>query len=47
MGSLNVRLTDEEAMAIRKQIEMVEIAGKRFPPALESFSFGDTPPLEV
>lgn len=47
MGSLNVRLTEEEAMAIRKQIETVEIAGQRFPPLLEGFSFGDTPPLET
>lgn len=45
IGALAVKLTAEEVEQIRTEIEKVEVAGDRYPPSFQSYSFGDTPEL--
>ncbi|KAK7178818.1 hypothetical protein DPSP01_014346 [Paraphaeosphaeria sporulosa] len=45
IGSIKVQLTAEEVKEIRAEIEKVEVTGDRYPPAFQSYSFGDTPEL--
>jgi transcription initiation factor IIF auxiliary subunit len=45
IGATSVQLTDEEARQIRTEIEKVEVTGDRYPPAFQSYSFGDTPKI--
>jgi hypothetical protein len=45
MAALDINLSPGEVMAIRTEIEKVEVIGERYPPTFEGYSFGDTPPL--
>ncbi|KAJ4357494.1 uncharacterized protein N0V89_002070 [Didymosphaeria variabile] len=45
VSAINVQLTDNEVKHIRAEIERVEVTGDRYPPAFQSYSFGDTPEL--
>ncbi|KAL8634555.1 MAG: hypothetical protein Q9228_007851, partial [Teloschistes exilis] len=45
MGALEVTLSDEEDREIRKAVEGAEVHGVRYPPAMMSTLFADTPPL--
>jgi hypothetical protein len=45
VGTVNVRLSKEEAKQIREEIEKVEVTGERYPPAFQAYSFADTPEL--
>ncbi|KAI9793530.1 MAG: hypothetical protein M1816_007963 [Peltula sp. TS41687] len=45
VGSLDVKLTDQEVTEIRKAVEAAEVHGERYPEALLSGCFADTPPL--
>lgn len=46
MGALKVQLTAEENKEIREAIEAADIHGERYPEAMSSALFGDTPPLQ-
>jgi len=46
LGALKIQISDEENKEIRKAIENTEIHGGRYPPAMASALFADTPPLE-
>ncbi|KAL8849951.1 MAG: hypothetical protein Q9221_005057 [Calogaya cf. arnoldii] len=46
MGALDVVISDEEDKEIRKAVEGAEVHGIRYPPAMSSALFSDTPPLE-
>ena len=43
VGAIDMSLTEEEIKQIRDEIEKVEVAGDRYPPAFQGFSFADTP----
>ena len=45
MRALDLELSAGEVMAIRTEIEKVEVAGERYPPFFAAYSFADTPPL--
>ena len=45
MAAIDVQLSSEEVKQIRDEIEKVEVAGDRYPPAFQAFSFADTPEL--
>ena len=45
LGALEVKLTGEEEREIRKVVEGAEVHGTRYPEALMSRLFGDTPEL--
>ncbi|KAL1611846.1 hypothetical protein SLS60_000067 [Paraconiothyrium brasiliense] len=47
VNAINVQLTDEEVKHIRTEIERIEVTGNRYPPAFQSYSFGDTPELST
>lgn len=47
MGALDVVISDEENKEIRKAIEGAEVHGIRYPAAMASALFSDTPPLEA
>ncbi|TKA65594.1 hypothetical protein B0A49_04875 [Cryomyces minteri] len=46
VGALNVKLTKEEEQAIRKACEDAEVHGGRYPEAMSSALFADTPELK-
>ena len=45
LGSLGVKLTDEENMSIRAAVDKAETSGDRYPPTMMKYNFMDTPPL--
>ncbi|KAL8689108.1 MAG: hypothetical protein Q9218_005143 [Villophora microphyllina] len=45
MAALDVTLSDEENKEIRKAVEGAQVHGIRYPPAMASSLFADTPPL--
>ena len=45
LKALDVNLSDEENMEIRKAVEKAEVVGERYPEAMSSALFSDTPPL--
>jgi aryl-alcohol dehydrogenase-like predicted oxidoreductase len=45
IGSMEVKLTEEENKAIRKYCEEADVAGERYPAAFSTWLFSDTPPL--
>ncbi|KAL8764593.1 MAG: hypothetical protein Q9209_007962 [Squamulea sp. 1 TL-2023] len=47
IGALEVKISDEENKEIRKAVEGAEVHGIRYPPAMASALFADTPPLEA
>ncbi|KAF4551767.1 Aldo-keto reductase-like protein 7 [Elsinoe fawcettii] len=47
LGSLKIKLTEEEKTEIRKISESAEIAGGRYPEAFAKSLFADTPPLSA
>ncbi|KAF2848934.1 aldo/keto reductase-like protein [Plenodomus tracheiphilus IPT5] len=46
IGSLKVQLSKEEEQAIRKAVEAAEVSGGRYPEAMLSSCYADTPALE-
>jgi aryl-alcohol dehydrogenase-like predicted oxidoreductase len=46
MGSLNVKLTDEEDKAIREKVEAAEVVGDRYPASMVGNLLADTVPLK-
>ncbi|KAL8915783.1 MAG: hypothetical protein Q9172_006671 [Xanthocarpia lactea] len=47
VASVDVVISDEEDKEIRKAVEGAEVHGVRYPPAMASALFADTPPLET
>ncbi|CAK7222152.1 hypothetical protein SBRCBS47491_004772 [Sporothrix bragantina] len=47
VDSIKVVLTEEESKTIRAQVEKIELHGERYVGFLETYSFGETPPLEA
>ncbi|KAF2185638.1 putative aldo-keto reductase [Zopfia rhizophila CBS 207.26] len=47
LGSLSVKLTDEEEKKIRKYCEAAEVAGSRYPENFMYACYADTPPLNA
>lgn len=45
-GALEVKLTDEEKAEVRRVVDEAEVHGERYPAAIMSGCFSDTPELE-
>lgn len=45
-GALEVKLTDEEKAEVRRVVDEAEVHGERYPAAVMSGCFSDTPELE-